>query len=469
MAAKFIQGEVDQKEIGAYQISQLLSTKTVPLTIPAKRREGTIQEFLTEGVTLVEELINENPNAAAILHSIPSCYLQLYLIQAMLLGQRDGHLYNTFIQLSEGDKFVKLWDIDNEKTFAFPFEYYETGFSSEGRGARIALMGLDQAKQPLSRALLLLFSSYPFQSQLKHFFYGLSKKISYGALAKTAAKERIEKIGKLCTYALENGIPLSCEEIYFTLFTHEDYVNKQREYGIPDLLSFNTTQRATTNISTSIDDFLDRTHSDVVPSICSKNLQNLLYPTKHPHLQYTKTDERYGGQKALETLRKTWEALPNQGNSFIPLFDPIEKNMIDLEKWDGKTTDPLLVQLCLDGLPGIAARRISREFPHCQLFIDNSGQSPSLYAALSREMTKARDQFQNNKNLTMPISSSFYACYQENKGKLEKRLNEKHLPIKQVDPFPETAAKWVLLWAINAGKEVTCTKEGEKYWLCLSS
>lgn len=440
--------EANQREVAAYRLTQLLGTHIVPMTL--KSREGeTVQRFIDTNVKLLYDFLNENADAAEILSSVSAAYLHLYLLQTILIGQADGHLSNTFVELDEEGAFKELIDFDNE--YCLYNRYYAKGEGGEGRGAaRIALMGLGQAKQVISRALLRLMVAPEFQRKMLHFF---ENKGGY-----SAAKERLSKLKKIAQFSLDHQVPVSFEDIYFTLFTHEDLVNRQREYGVPDLVNF---------VSTS--GYSDQCISNArgmyrgASPLFFQNLDKLPKPEVYP----LRTDryEQYGGQGGMSYVRE-WLQNPFADVTSVPVFEKLLPQEIDVTKYKG-STDPVITSLCLKGTPGIVARRISKEFPDMLLRIVKVDEEYSLVLELNENMKQAKKNIEEKKE-RVEVDRTFRRIFKRDSN-LQFALNSMSygIGLNVLDSLPESEGKWTLFQAGNLLKKnyFKVVKSEGKYFL----
>jgi hypothetical protein len=429
--AKVIQRK-DSNEIAAYRLTQLMATNIVPMTL-ASNEGQTVQKFLNGNVKLLYDFLNENADAAEILSSISVHYVHLYLLQSILIGQSDGHLNNTFVELNENGTFNEFIDFDNEESLLE--NYYVTGDDHEGAGfARIGLMGLGQAKQKISRALLLLMVAPEFQQKMLYFF-----KNNNGY---AASKERLGKLQKIAQFSLENNIPVSFEDIYFCLFTHEDKINKQRQKDIPDLVNFVTTKGYSDSIVTKIKQVYKR-----VSPMFFNNLEKLPKPTYHPLRK--DSHEQYGGENTIRNVRK-WLTNPPTDDDTITVFKNLKPEEADISKYKD-TSDPVLTSLCLKGTPGVSARRISREFPYFPMRIVNTDDGYSLILEMNENMKTAKKHLHENKEL-IEVDEAFSLFF---RYRLRRTLEyiKYGIDIKDLKFFPDSIGKWMLLWVGNQFKK----------------
>lgn len=469
--AKYTVG-IDPDEIAAFGLSQLLGTPFIPLTrkIDANdarlslKTKGTVQEFFNENVYTISEYLKEKSNAADVLNNIPNHYVHLYLIQAIVLGQNDGHLNNTFIKLNNDGSFKGLIDFDNEILLSENYPKFGKFSDNEGKGnGRIALLGLKQARVPLSRAMLILFSSSFFERKILQFFINKNKSL----------KERLNKIKKICDFAKDHeDCAISPEKIYFELFPNEDYLIRSRKNGIPDLLAF---QNFTQSYSNQILDIKRVKAKHEKSAFYWSNLKQFItpLPDDYPALH----NEQYGGKEGIQNVQELFNSLPVLPFEYELIeLDVKEIDMNLYEKCKKETIDPFLSSLFLKGTPAIVARRIERGYPGTPLRIQKQengkyvlmmGLPPIIKETLEqfshlfneiRAWQRNPDEYQVDTEI--PIPPDVFDAFKRCKFQLQGYIND--LSMKDdFKNFPKENYAYLILWIYKTTKKA-CIHEVRK-------
>jgi len=347
----------------AYRVAELFNTGFVPMTISFKGlgKEGCLQKFLSRAVTVQDLIRTKQEEAVKHLSTLPQMTVHMYLLHEMLLGNNDGGINNV---MCDGRR---IYNIDNEYTFP-PYNYW-TGMDNEGRGgAKITLLALPQARKPLKRALLLLFSSPLVKKGLKGTLYRMQ-----GTPAFDAMMERVEKLRQLCRFALNySKFPLTPERVYYELFTHEEFVYYNRLKSVGDLEIFGR---------------ICHYFPDKILDISS----NIFFQTSVKEGMF-RTGKKVGVAE-LEKVRR-FVSCPDGKVLEVMEVNVNETLVKPFLGEDEKRIENEDLPLLLKGTPRIAARRILREFPGFPLWVQiKRGTNLVLCFSLSDETYKQYEKY----------------------------------------------------------------------------
>jgi len=428
-------------ECWAYKISKLFGNRIVPLITrfpedtrrKILKREGLLQEFFDPLISLID-YYERGPEAMQALFNLPSIPVQLYLLHEMIIGQGDAHAANVAFT-----KTYEIFNIDNE--MSFPPRNYEVGQLDEGLGGgRIILMAFPQAKVPLPQAILRLFTLPILKERVLRVFLPNEREKNEDIYS--ATKERIELIAKHCRYALENpSFELSCEILFHALFTHEDFVIKNRWRHVPDLYIYYHIGNRPPNIP--IDDYVPDCPTVEVPEgyppLSSEEFSGLSYLTKVRNLYCYGIKSQ--GLKTIMTIRKE-----EVDEKLFSTYDPIR-------------TDLALLPLFLRGTPKFTVKRILREFPWFNLRVSPRKNKYVLQITPYERIKEIFNRKMENitpstEKVTIDLNSADFKRYQ----RLRRRRFENLIP-RHIVQFSKRHVGFPLMWKLNILRYTHSIKE----------
>lgn len=229
--------KVNEHELVGYEMDALFGLDRTPITFTATfvtadgiEKEGSLQLFVPDARSLFYYL--EKKEKAKELLLLPASNVHLTAFSGILKGLMAHHIDNYLVRV-RNKKPYDIIEIDLEESMP-PMNRLE---NKALLMCRLAVLGLPQAKQPFSRALLLIITHPSFKA-LFQAFQEQNKLLHPDSLK--AQNERFQIIQKLSSEALKQKNPsLSSRELYFAIFGGDKLYQLAKEKGYADITVFN--------------------------------------------------------------------------------------------------------------------------------------------------------------------------------------------------------------------------------------